>query len=248
MKLRQAREELAAFTRATNGRVDSARTSVAGFGRSEAGKATWAAKKEEATEQFYRPVTRGKSDAFALKTNQMVSVKRVDSYEDEVYISDQAAIKPRALHTIKVNTDKALKQWDVSQRPAIVILSEEEAGNALGKYDPIKNVVYYTPRINEPSIATTAGGKGAVEFHEIWHAKQADRFRKNGWVITSENYGDYLHALCDTCKKNIDTVKITEYNVGDISDYAKDQFLLGRFDEVEAEYMTQKRRNKNGST
>lgn len=47
VKLRQAREELAAFTRATNSRNDSARTSVAGFGRSEAGKASWAAKKKE---------------------------------------------------------------------------------------------------------------------------------------------------------------------------------------------------------
>ncbi|GLX74721.1 hypothetical protein FBDF15_08540 [Faecalibacterium duncaniae] len=45
VKLRQAREELAAFTRATNSRNDSARTSVAGFGRSESSKAMWAAKK-----------------------------------------------------------------------------------------------------------------------------------------------------------------------------------------------------------
>lgn len=47
VKLRAARQDLAAFTRATNGRADSARTSVAGFGRSEAGKAAWAAKKQE---------------------------------------------------------------------------------------------------------------------------------------------------------------------------------------------------------
>lgn len=47
VKLRQARQELADFITATGGRVDSARTSVAGFGRSEAGKATWAAKKAE---------------------------------------------------------------------------------------------------------------------------------------------------------------------------------------------------------
>lgn len=47
VKLRQAREELAAFTRATNSRNDSARTSVAGFGRSESSKAAWAAKKQE---------------------------------------------------------------------------------------------------------------------------------------------------------------------------------------------------------
>lgn len=47
VKLRQAREELAAFTRATNSRNDSARTSVAGFCRSESSKAAWAAKKQE---------------------------------------------------------------------------------------------------------------------------------------------------------------------------------------------------------
>ena len=45
VKLRQARQELAEFITATGSRADSARISVAGFGRSEAGKATWAAKK-----------------------------------------------------------------------------------------------------------------------------------------------------------------------------------------------------------
>ena len=45
VKLRQARQELADFISATGGRADSARTSVAGFGRSEGSKATWAAKK-----------------------------------------------------------------------------------------------------------------------------------------------------------------------------------------------------------
>ena len=44
MKLRQARQSLADFTRATGGRADSARTSVHGFGRSASSKATWAAK------------------------------------------------------------------------------------------------------------------------------------------------------------------------------------------------------------
>lgn len=44
VKLRAARAELADFTARTGGRVDSARTSVAGFGRSASSKATWAAK------------------------------------------------------------------------------------------------------------------------------------------------------------------------------------------------------------
>ena len=47
VKLRQARQELSDFISATGGRADSARTSVAGFGRSESSKATWAAKKKE---------------------------------------------------------------------------------------------------------------------------------------------------------------------------------------------------------
>lgn len=44
VKLRQARQELAEFISATGGRADSARTSVAGFGRSQSSWATWAAK------------------------------------------------------------------------------------------------------------------------------------------------------------------------------------------------------------
>ena len=47
VKLRQARQELADFISATGSRANSARTSVAGFGRSESSKAMWAAKKAE---------------------------------------------------------------------------------------------------------------------------------------------------------------------------------------------------------
>ena len=47
VKLRQSRQELADFISATGGRADSARTSVAGFGRSASSKATWAAKRQE---------------------------------------------------------------------------------------------------------------------------------------------------------------------------------------------------------
>lgn len=45
VKLRQARQELSDFISATGGRADSAHTSVAGFGRSQSSRATWAAKK-----------------------------------------------------------------------------------------------------------------------------------------------------------------------------------------------------------
>lgn len=44
VKLRAARAELADFTARTGGRVDSARTMVSGFGRSQSSKAAWAAR------------------------------------------------------------------------------------------------------------------------------------------------------------------------------------------------------------
>ena len=47
VKLRQARQELADFISATGGRADSARTSVAGFGRSASSKASFLARKQE---------------------------------------------------------------------------------------------------------------------------------------------------------------------------------------------------------
>ena len=41
VRLKAARQSLSEFTKATGGRVDSARVSVPKFGRSEAGKASW---------------------------------------------------------------------------------------------------------------------------------------------------------------------------------------------------------------
>ena len=48
-------------------------------------------------------------------------------------------------------------------------------------------------------------------------------------------------------KKVIDKVGITKYNVGEISEYAEKMYRLGRYDEVEAEYMTTHRRKRHGN-
>jgi hypothetical protein len=69
----------------------------------------------------------------------------------------------------------------------------------------------------------------------MWHAKQAQNFRKK---ITTTNYIEYRNWLNSTAKKKIDKLGITEYNVGEISDYAKKCYSHERFDEVEAECMT----------
>ena len=69
------------------------------------------------------------------------------------------------------------------------------------------------------------------------HMKQAQNYIERFGEITAENYNDYIDFVCAQAKKFIDKKGIKEYNVIEISEYARANYLSGRFDEVEAEYM-----------
>lgn len=173
-----------------------------------------------------------------------ISVKHVESYKTPVFVSDKASIKPKALHQANQNTEHALIDWGVSidRKPKIVIVSDDELRGALGIYDPCENIVYYAESIGKKAVQEASGGAGAIEAHEMWHMKQAEDFRQAGWTITRENRGEYLDALCKKCKERIDKLGITRDNVGEISKYAADMYLGERYDEVEAEFMSLRRR------
>ena len=192
--------------------------------------------KQVDSKQEYKPVNRGESKIVEVKNNTNINISEVEDYKGDVYISDKANIKPRALHEIYNNTIKAMELWGISKnrRPEIRIVSYEEL-EAYGKYNAVDNVVYYIPEVVSEDIV---GGKAITEYHEMWHMKQAEKFRDKGWDITKENYGDYLEKLNKECKKRIDALGINEYNVGKISEYAKKSYIAQRYDEVEAEYMT----------
>ena len=196
------------------------------------------AKEEEWESQAYRSVIRGESSiAFTdLKQTQKITIKQVGSYS-KVYISDMAKIKPRALHTINRRTEKALKEWKVplERKPKIIIVSPDEMPTAYGKYDAIQDAVFYIPQITDRNVIKM---QGDVEFHEMWHMKQAENFRKRYGEITKENYDKYIKTACKDAKRTIDRIGITKYNVSEISDYAKERYARARYDEVEAEYMT----------
>ena len=192
--------------------------------------------KQVDSKQEYKPVNRGESKIAEVKNNTNINISEVEDYKGDVYISDKANIKPRALHEIYNNTMKAMELWGISKnrRPEIRIVSYEEL-EAYGKYNAVDNVVYYIPEVVSEDIV---GGKAITEYHEMWHMKQAEKFRSKGWNITKENYGKYIRELNKECKKTIDVLGINEYNVGKISDYAEKMLDYGRYDEVEAEYMT----------
>ena len=171
-----------------------------------------------------------------------LSVRQIESYKTPVYVSDQATIKPKALHEINQNTEKALADWGISldRKPKIVIVSDNELRGAVGIYDPCENVVYYAESVGKKAVQDASGGFGTIEAHEMWHVKQAEDFRQAGWIINRKNREEYLVALCKKCKERIDKLGITRDNVGELSDYAARMYHNRRFDEVEAEYKSLK--------
>lgn len=219
---------------------------LAKYSLDQENKERYSEKAEEWDDQAYRPVTRGEPSTIFIKPEQKIDIKRVETYSGEVYVSDQAEIKPRALHTLNRKTEDALKEWKIplERKPKIVVVSPDEMPTAYGKYDAMQNTVFYIPQITDSKIVEA---QGDIEFHEMWHMKQAENFKKRHGEIAKENYGEYLQSACEDAKKVIDKAGITKYNVGEISDYAEKMYHLGRYDEVEAEYMTTHRRKRHGN-
>lgn len=199
---------------------------------SKGGVKSW--KLNEELSQPYKKIVRAEKRDIEIKTvniNRVIKSRKVKAYE-EVYISDRAIIKPKSLHKIRKYNNELTKKYGISQKPDILIVTDEELNyNVLGVYLAISNVVVYPSNVAEDT-----------QRHEMWHCFQADNYRLNGGIITDEeNYKTYLKNIRSKAKIKIDKLGINESNVSEISDYAKKMYLYGMFDEVEAEYETYKR-------
>lgn len=196
--------------------------------------------------QNYKPVIRGNGAIFNTLRGTEINAKKVDGY-DNVYISDKAMIKPKALHNISKVTETAIKKIDidVNNKPTILITDSAEINHAIARYDAANNIISYTPVVGDKKKLVLLQEGHAAEkdpystpFHEMYHCKQAQEYEKKHGKITSENYHNYIDDLRVECKKKLDTLGITDENVGEISKYAEKMYSHGIFDEVETEYNT----------
>ena len=155
-----------------------------------------------------------------------------------VYLSERANLSRREVQSIQRNTAKAYKKYNFSTlaMPTIVIVDQKELSGAFGLYDCVTNTVYYSSDITNKVGMAQNGGTGITEYHEMWHAKQADDFAARGYVFTEDNRNEYIRKLRKLCKKRIDNLGITTDNVGGLSIYARSSYILKNWDEVEAEY------------
>lgn len=193
-------------------------------------------------QQNYIPVEgKKKTIIFDAKMGNL-QITQIDGYSD-VYVHDGVKIKPKALHSINQNVSSAIKDYggDTKRKPKVVIVELEKLG-ALGKYDCVKNVIYVAPEVGDKislskfTVQDSNIKFGSTEYHEMWHWMQAQNY---GNVITEETrVAEYMPWLNEKCRKSIENLGVTEYNVDEISDYAKEMFRRNRYDEVEAEYYT----------
>lgn len=189
---------------------------------------------DEKYSQNYRKIVRGEAAEFKSDDQKIIKAHRIQSYKSQVYVSDEVTIKPKALNTINQKTEEALRVYGISpdKKPTIVITSPKELFPASGRYDPATNTVYYTPNIANRNFVRTLG---RCEYHEMWHLKQAEEFRAEGWNITEENKDQFMQALNSKCKKKLDNAGVNKYNADEISEYADYSFAAESYLDIDAE-------------
>ncbi len=193
--------------------------------------------------QNYKKIT-GPIEKLVIRINEInynIEVVKIENYEN-VFVSINSTIKPRALHAIIKNTREAINEYRIEESDLkIIILSSKDGFNSYGLYDAINNTVYYNEIINDVDVLNGENIKlGHIERHEMYHYKQAENYRIKHNLISKQNHENYIKYITKRAKKYIDSKGINDDNVGEISTYALKTFRVERYDEVEAEIYAKK--------
>lgn len=186
--------------------------------------------------QAYRPVEYGvvskhKRGMVAIKGRMLLNTRH------NIWVSNEVHMTRRKQHEL----DKALDEaygllQDVREewiKPNVLVLSDREMQTmAKASYNAVKNELV----INEPLMGD--GNRLETLVHELIHWQDAQGHKGE---ITAENFrAGYLEPLRKKCKKALDRAGITADNVSSISEYAKESYKEGKFDEAYTEYRVKK--------
>lgn len=177
------------------------------------------------------------------RMNVDVTAKRVISTNNNIYVSDSVKLKKRQFHEIDTGISEAIKKIKVegyNNIPTSVIISiAEMQTGALAAYNPYKNILFINEyagnrKVLLESQETFAGSENDIStyVHELIHWMDAEQYRQKYGEI-DENY---LVWLRKKCKKKLDELSKSGYNIYKISMYASEMLDKGKYDEVYTEY------------
>lgn len=213
---------------------------------------------EKAMEQEYKPVNRG-NEIYTDSKYQDVRLRKAEGYENDIYLSENVSIKPRALHNLDTDLSEAIKCYggDASHRPKLAVISQNEIGNnRVALYDSVGNTLYVIPEVGDrkkvlgfqKDMACCENPK-ATMYHETWHWMQAEEYRRKFGNITVENKKDYIKYASLMGKKRLDNAGYNKYNIIELSEYADMKYNVDeknnnnkkpRYDEADAEMSVKK--------
>lgn len=194
--------------------------------------------------QLYNAIAIDDSDIRTEKRNDVdISTKKVLSANNNIYVSDNVKLKGRQLHEIDTGISQALKKLNIDPAdniPTTVIISMAEMQTgALAAYNAYKNVLYVNEyagnrKLLLESQESFASNKSDIStyVHELIHWLDAERYRKLHGEIDEK----YITWLREWCRKKLDKLWKSGYNIREISTYATDKLMDGHFDETYTEY------------
>lgn len=254
VRLKAARQSLSEFAKATGGRVDSARTSVPKFGRSEASKAGWAAKGGSSSEQSFRSSAIDPNQPRTFYSqNGTISTHRVPGSTYELYASDRFHLKPKQMHQLEQTLDGvySLLGNPTENRPSIVVVPYDELNrNSIATYNSVQNAIRIYSGLASADVKTISAlqkdgvrpdDRRSTLLHELIHWQDAQEYQRlYGPISSAEDSSRYIAWANEKGRNAVEKLAQKGYNIYDISDYASKmlQYETLRFDEVYTEYRT----------
>lgn len=201
LRLKKARKALSDFADATGGRVDSSRTAVNNFGHSPASKATWEAKKAEASQ----PAAAQKSKPVE-ETEQAVLVKPKDSpIPGDTVIYQDEPIKPQEENIVRSNPSvHPVTKLDIEKYKCVsenittdeVIITDERIQHIKDRHpNDYERYAQYLPEIvgNPDYIIRDKRPYTAVVLKQI--VENNERFRISLRLKTPNDNPDYKNSV-----------------------------------------------------
>lgn len=200
-------------------------------------------------EQYYKSSVKDEADNIKTTNYTKVTASRAKEYSEKYYIADNIEVKPKQLHEIHKNMERAMRLHGIDKspnRPAIVIVGDTEmSSNALAAYSAVDNTIkVYSGlgirKLQKELVKGVAEEENPIStfVHELFHWKDAQKYIEKNGPITEANRLDYLQTVNEEAKRFVEKLRNKGYDITSISEYATNSLKKRNFDEVRTEYRT----------
>ncbi len=203
----------------------------------------------------YRAVTRSKVPTYIERNDNKITLRRVESAVNNIYISDNVVMKPKKFHEVDKKLTEIYDMMGITNaenKPVTYLVSNVEMNGKkviAAAYNGAENVLFVNsdlavyskedaPDLLKAFVCYT--DDRSTYIHELYHWKDAEEYRQKFGAIDPNDPSAYNKYVDDMCRKRLDKVSKKGYNVMEISKYARDNLYAENFSEVYTEYRTKK--------